>query len=61
MHNPLTILLYHGVSSESNIGIENYSGKHINTKIFENDGIGVMAQVGAGIRLERCVVVVFLK
>ena len=36
MHNPLTILLYHGVSSESNIGIENYSGKHINTKIFEN-------------------------
>jgi len=31
----LTILLYHGVSSEINKGIENCSGKHIETSIFE--------------------------
>lgn len=34
--NPLTILLYHGVTNIVQKGIVNYSGKHIYLKIFEN-------------------------
>ena len=29
------ILLYHGVTSSKSFGIENYSKKHINIKLFE--------------------------
>lgn len=32
--NPLTILLYHGVTSHKGVGIENFSGKHINVNDF---------------------------
>lgn len=32
--NPLTILLYHGVTEESSHGIENFSGKHIPAREF---------------------------
>ena len=34
--NPLTILLYHGVTNQNQKGVVNFSGKHINTKIFDN-------------------------
>ena len=34
--NPLTILLYHGVTNKDQKGIVNFSGKHINIKIFDN-------------------------
>jgi peptidoglycan/xylan/chitin deacetylase (PgdA/CDA1 family) len=34
-NNKLTILLYHGVTSYSDTGIENYAGKHIAIKDFE--------------------------
>ena len=30
----LTILLYHGVTASTSIGIENYSGKHMNVDEF---------------------------
>lgn len=32
----LTILLYHGVTANKQSGVANFSGKHINTKIFED-------------------------
>jgi len=32
----LTILLYHGVTDEKQNGIVNFSGKHVNLKIFED-------------------------
>lgn len=35
INNSLKILLYHGVSSEKSVGIENSSGKHIGTDIFK--------------------------
>ena len=33
-NNPLTILLYHGVSVHKSIGIENYASKHIDLDSF---------------------------
>ena len=35
-NNPLTILLYHGVTNQNQKGVVNFSGKHINIKIFDN-------------------------
>ena len=34
--NSLTILLYHGVTNKNPKGVVNFSGKHINIKLFEN-------------------------
>ena len=42
-NNCLLILLYHGVTNGGSVGIENFSGKHIQTEEFQRQ-MGIVAQ-----------------